>query len=154
MTEVLQKQSAIYLFRELPTIKYDIVFISNRILKGITSIEDKIIKRCSTSDYPTESFVIIFQNMGNSHRCNALVYIRGKGYKNTYNDHYFSRTQGRALVGYCGWQSKPEDPRYTDIGQLTLADVSELDQFTKVVRWTYDFLQLYREEKGETKDAS
>ena len=95
MTEVLQKQTAIDLFRDLPAIEYNILFISSRILKGITAIEEQIIPRCPTSDYPKESFIIAFQNMGKAESCNALVYIRGS----KQNDSgYWCRTHGRAQV--------------------------------------------------------
>jgi hypothetical protein len=153
MTEVLTQKSAIDLFRELPTTKYDIVFMTNRILKGITAIEDKLIKRCSTGDYPMESFIIKFQNMGKSNKCNALVYIRGVS-KSTGSGYYYSRTGGRSLVGYCGYGAEPGDPHFTEIGQCTLSTMDELDEFTKVIRWTYDFLELYRNEKVVNESAS
>ena len=130
-----------------PQTTYPVRFITNRALKSFSGIQDQIIPRTRTDEYPKESFVVNFQKMA-SKECHALVYIRGEAekYINPYNNRvsYHSRTRGRASV--C-WQAYNSNNSLTDLGQITISDPKELEDFAKVINWVWYFLAEYKKER-------
>ena len=130
-----------------PQTMYPVRFVSNRALKSFSEIQDQIIPRTRTDEYPKESFIVNFQKMA-SEDCHALVYIRGEAekYTNPYNNRvsYHSRTNGRSVVA---WYPYNSDGTMTDLGQVTVSDPKELEDFAKVINWVWHFLAEYKKER-------
>ena len=125
------------------TLNYPVVFIANRVLKSVDSIQESIIPRINVSDYPHESFIISLQKMSKVDCC-AYVYIRGKK-----TGTWYSRTNGRAIVA---WQAYNEpDSCATDLGQVTIQNPEERNDFVKLINWTWDFIKAYRLELQDNK---
>ena len=141
ITKQTQKSRAYELFNQLPSVGFDIVFVTNRILKGIPSIEDSIIPRSTRYNDPYESFIINFQRMSKPD-CSATVHIKGKE-----NTAWYLESRGKADVA---WHSHSNPVHsMTSLGQVNVQSIDELNDFTKVISWTWDFLQAYKEEMKE-----
>ena len=144
MTAITEARSTCFdLFNEIPALKYPVVFIVNRVIKNVDSIQHAIIPRCNVHDYPFESFIINFQRMSKPD-CFAYIYIKGKK-----TSTWYSVTGGRAAVAWQAYNSP--DMCATDLGQVTIQDPVELNDFVKLIDWTWDFMKAYKEEMKENK---
>ena len=145
---IAESSKAFLLFDELPSTNYGIAFITNRIIKSVDSIQDMIIPRCNTHDYPEQSFTINFQKMSKPDCC-AYVYINGKN-----TGQWYSRSRGRAVVDWQRIDCNDPMSGLTDLGQVTVATPSDLNDFVKIIQWTWDFMREYKSEMVEVLDAN
>lgn len=134
-----------------PKTKYPIHFITNRVLKRFPDIQQQILPRMTTGQYPLEAFTVNFQTMSKP-TAHALVYIRGEGNKtvNQYSNkaHQYSQTTGRAIVS---WEPYNSIGTFTDLGQVTVSTPQELVDFTKVINWVWLFMAQYKKELQNAK---